>query len=278
MRLELATGPVSWGVDFAGAPGNPPWRSVLDGVAAAGFTRTELGPLGYLPPAADAALAARGVRITGGFVFASLDDWETPALARRVCERVAALGGRVVVLIDGVDRVRERTAGDSARAPRLDRPARESLGAAIEALAELARDHGLRPVVHPHAGSRIEFADEIAAAAERCELCLDTGHLAYAGLDPVAVYDEFAERVPYLHLKDADPARRAGGFWSSVAAGVFRPLGDGCVDLPALAARLDAHGYEGVAVIEQDRVPGGNPVADLRRSRAYVEEALACRA
>jgi inosose dehydratase len=280
VRLDLATGPVSWGVDFAGAPGNPPWREVVDGIAAAGLRRMELGPLGYLPATAAEALAARGIAITAGFVFEpfAFEPDRTLAMARAVSARVAALGGSFLVLIDAVHPGRARTAGDSAAAQRLGPRDRARLLSTLDAAAELGRAHGLRPVVHPHAGSAIEFADEIEAIAARHELCLDTGHLAYAGLDPAATYEHYADRVPYLHLKDVDPARCRGGFWASVADGAFRPLGDGAVDLAALLERLDAHGFEGVAVIEQDRVPGGDPVADLRRGIHHVEEALACRA
>jgi inosose dehydratase len=282
VRLELATGPVSWGVDFAGAPGNPPWLEVVDGIAAAGLRWTELGPLGYLPGDAGDALAARGIGVTAGFVFEPLADRSarerTLAVADAVSTRVAALGGAFLVLIDAVSPERARTAGDADAAERLTPRARAELLTTLGAAAAVAAAHGLRSVVHPHAGSSIEFGDEIEAVAEHFELCLDTGHLAYAGLDPAATYERYAERVPYLHLKDLDPARRRGDFWASVAAGAFRPLGEGAVDLPALLERLGAHCYEGFAVIEQDRRAGGDPVGDLRRGRAYAQEAIACRA
>jgi inosose dehydratase len=280
VRLELATGPVSWGVDFAGAVGNPPWRTVLDGVVAAGLRRMELGPLGYLPATAAEGLAERELAITAGFVFEpfAFAPGRALAMARAVSARVAALGGTFLVLIDAVHPGRARTAGDTAAAERLAARDRARLLATLDEAAAIARAHGLRPVVHPHAGSAIEFADEIEAVAARQDLCHDTGPLAYAGLDPAAVYERYADRVPYLHLKDVDPGRCRGGFWPSVAAGAFRPLGDGAVDLPALLDRLDAHGFDGIAVIEQDRAPGGDPVADLRRSVAHVEEAVACRA
>jgi inosose dehydratase len=271
---------VSWGVDFAGARGNPPWREVVDGVAAAGLRRMELGPLGYLPASAAETLSARGISITAGFVFEAFAFAPDRALAvaRAVSARVAALGGTFLVLIDAVHPPRARTAGDSEAAERLGARERARLLTTLDAAAELARAHGLRPVVHPHAGSAIEFADEIEPVAARHELCLDTGHLAYAGLDPAETFARYAGRVPYLHLKDVDRARCRGGFWESIAAGAFRPLGDGTVDLPALLARLDRAGFEGIAVIEQDRAPGGDPVADLRRSIAHVEQAIACRA
>ena len=55
--------------------------------------------------------------------------------------------------------------------------------ALIEAVAGVAAGHGLVPVVHPHAGSRIEFEDEIERVLEdtTAGLCIDTAHLAYAG-------------------------------------------------------------------------------------------------
>jgi inosose dehydratase len=83
----------------------------------------------------------------------------------------------------------------------------------------------------------------------------------------VAIYDRWAERIPYLHLKDLEPARLRADFWASIAAGAFRPLGEGAVDLAALGGALAEHGYDGWATIEQDRVRGGGtPLADLRRS------------
>ena len=122
--LELGTGPVSWGVDFADAPGNPPWREVVDGIAAAGYRWTELGPLGYLPHDVAPALHERAIGVSAGFVFEPLHDAQRRpgvlSAARAVARRVAALGGRFLVVIDAVDPVRARTAGRSGRG----RPAR----------------------------------------------------------------------------------------------------------------------------------------------------------
>jgi inosose dehydratase len=33
-------------------------------------------------------------------------------------------------------------------------------------------------------------------------LCLDTGHLAFGGADPVDVAETYAARITHLHLKD----------------------------------------------------------------------------
>jgi inosose dehydratase len=273
--LELGSGPVSFGVDFADAPENPSWTTVLDGIAAAGYRWTELGPIGYLPTDLAPELQARGLGLTAGFVFEPLHDpgqrVAATAVARAVAERVARLGGRFLVVIDAVSNERAATAGRSGAARRLDADGRAALRSVVDEIAAIAVGFGLRPVVHPHAGTHIEFEDEVEPLLESVELCLDTGHWLYAGDDPVRAYERWADRIPYLHLKDLDSARRDGDFWGSVRAGAFRPLGDGELDVAALLAALRRARFAGWAIVEQDRVPGGDPVADLIASRRYLE-------
>jgi inosose dehydratase len=277
--MRLAAGPVSWGVDFADDPANPPWADVLDGIRAAGYPGVELGPVGYMPTDSRVLadeLAARGLEPVGTFVFEPLHDPQQlpriAAVAHRAAALVAAVGGRHLLGIDAVTPERARTAGRPDAAPRLDGAGRHALAKAIGLLDRIASDAGLEFALHPHAGTYVEFGDEIAWAAQHAALCLDTGHLAYAGLDPAAEIARYAGRLPLLHLKDVDPAVLSRGldFWSAVAAGVFCPLGTGAVDLDAVVAVAPA----GWATVEQDRRGAdGDPVADLRASRAALERA-----
>jgi inosose dehydratase len=285
--MRLAGAPVSWGIDFADAPGNPPWRDVLDGIAATGLRGLELGPVGYLPEAPDvlaAELGARGLEAVGSFVFEPLHDPAQRdavlATARRACAWIAAAGGSVLVIVDRVSPARAATAGRPEATERLT-PARwRAFRHCVEAVAAIARAAGLDPLIHPHAGTYLEAADEIEAmlAATRLGLCLDTGHLAYAGLDPV----RWAARpdVRHVHLKDldGDVLARGHGFWDAVAAGVFCPVGAGVVDFAGVLDALDGAGYRGWATIEQDRVAGGgDPPADVRRSVAQLAPMLRSR-
>jgi inosose dehydratase len=264
VRLRLASAPVSWGVDFADDPANPPWTLVLDGIAAAGYRWTELGPAGYLPAPAGPELRRRGLAATGGFVFTALDEPAAVVEAERAGAAVRAAGGRFLVMVDAV-----------ADGPR----PRGRLLAGIREVADVARRHGLRPLVHPHAATRIEGAEQIRAAMELADLCLDTGHLLYAGIDPVELLRAAPARIPYLHLKDLDPTRVRGDFEASVRAGAFVPLGTGALDLDALFDALDEVGFDGWVVVEQDRRAGaGDPIEDARRSRREVERRLAARA
>jgi inosose dehydratase len=288
-ELVLATGPVSWGVDFADAPGNPPWARVLDDTARSGLGALELGPIGYLPEDPEAlrdALASRELRAVGSFVF---DDLHDPAArdsilesARRACRAIAAAGGRVLVIIDRPGPERAGTAGRGDVARRASVKEWNGILAMVEEIAAIASEHGLVPAVHPHAGGFIEFEDEIERflGDSSLGLCLDTGHSAYAGLDAADALRRYGRRLVHLHLKDIDSQalarvqREQLDFWQAVAAGVFCPLGDGVVNLRAVADALTAVGYHGFATIEQDRVPGsGSPLQDLRECLAALQAA-----
>ena len=285
--LKLATSPTSWGVDVADAPGNPVWEKVLDEIAGSGVDALELGPVGYLPEDPGRLreeLFGRGLTAVGSFVF---DDLHDPACrerilvdTRRACDAIAAVQGEILVLIDRPGPGRVETVGRSDDAPRMDDDGWASMMAFVDEIAALAEDAGLRPVFHPHAGSWIEFNDEIDRLLDdsRIELCLDTGHAAIAGIRVGQAIDAWGDRIGYLHLKDVDPAvlkrvrEERLDFWQAVSARVFCPLGDGAVELSIGCERLKRIRYAGYATIEQDMRPdGGNAVADLRRSIAALE-------
>jgi inosose dehydratase len=122
--------------------------------------------------------------------------------------------------------------------------------------------------VHPHAGSYIEFEDEIdrILADTDLGLCLDTGHALYAGADPAELLLRNAARLQHVHLKDVSPTPPPPNFWDAIEAGVFCPVGEGRLDLESVRDALA--GYDGYATVEQDRRPGspGTPAEDLRLS------------
>jgi inosose dehydratase len=89
--------------------------------------------------------------------------------------------------------------------------------------------------------------------------------------------------VAHVHLKDLDERLsemvRSGDlpFRQAVIDGLFLPLGEGGVDIRGFVAALEADGYEGWYVIEQDVVltsepdPGAGPLIAAERSFAFLE-------
>ncbi|MCZ0961022.1 TIM barrel protein [Paracoccus benzoatiresistens] len=302
MTITITTAPCCWGVDDITNLNLPDWRQVLDEAAAAGYGGLELGPCGYMPLDAgtvSAELRRRDLYVVAGTIFDNLVD---PAnrkglehQTRQICAVIAALpkpplapGQRFpapyLTVMDWGHEARDYAAGHSDRAARLDDAAWRGMVANIRAIARIARDHGVRAVIHPHAGGHIEFADEIARitrdiSAAEAGLCLDTGHTFYAGMDPVAVLEAYWDRLDYIHFKDIDAARysavmaRRIRFFDACAEGVMCPIGDGCIDYPAIKALLNRRGYAGFITVEQERDPlnAGGSLADLRKSRRYLE-------
>jgi inosose dehydratase len=289
LTIKLASSPCSWGIDFADAPTNPPWRHVLDEISQAGVPATELGPVGYLPEDPDvlaALLAERNLESAGSFLF---DDFHDPtaqdrlvSLIHRTSAWVAASGGTIISLIDKPDDTRVATAGRSDAAPRLDDRRWAAFIEQFEAVADVARSYGVHPVVHPHVGGYLEFEDEIERLVvdSSLDLCLDTGHLAYAGMNPSRMLERHAARLAHVHFKDVrrDVLARVQAehltFWDAIAADVFCPVGEGVVDVADVIDTLHRIGYDGFATIEQDRVPGtGAALDEVRRSVAVLERA-----
>lgn len=271
-RWPIATAPGTWGIEPPPLPDYPRWERVLDEIAQAGFDGSELGPYGYLPTdvaALRAALEARNLGMPGCFVmepFEQRGEWERiEAMAERTCALAAGAGAKVLIAIDGLTPERSATAGRSDAARRLDAGEWETLVEGVRRTAEIAAKHGMRVAFHPHAGTYVEFLDEIdliveALAEDGHGLCVDTGHSVYAGVDPVALVERHPSKVAHVHLKDLHADRLAAvtaaekTFEQGVADGVFCALGAGTVDLDGFGKALRAVGYEGWCTFEQDRV------------------------
>ena len=274
MSIAIANAPVSWGVEVPDAASNPPWRTVLDETSGAGYSGTELGPVGYIPEDVsllEENLQTRGLRLIGSVLFRPFHDetaWDELLDAlHRTCRMLQPFGAKHLVFIDSVTPERTPYAGNPDVAPRLQLRQMDAMHERIRTAARIAREHyGLSPSLHAHAGGYIEFEDELEHALDALDedlvkICLDTGHSLYSGFDPVALFRRYSARVDYIHLKDIDEAvlRRSVaeriGFYEACARGVFCNLGHGAMDFGALKDALQEAGYDGWATIEQDRGP-----------------------
>lgn len=279
---QIATAPISWGVsEVPGWGYQLPAARVLAEMRALGFRATEAGPDDFLP--ADGLELAETLRATeltlvGGFTPLVLHDpagtWRS-VLDAAIARFAAAEASTVVIAADtgqaGYDTRPELGADDWAR-----------LLAALDEAVKRCHDAGLAGSLHPHVGTVVERPDEIARVAEGCAVpfCLDTGHVLVGGGDPVTLARDLADRINHVHFKDVDAALagriRSGEitFSDAVRAGVFRPLGDGDVDIPAIVSAL--HDYTGWYVLEQDitlsAAPPDNagPMLDVARSKDYL--------
>ena len=250
-----------------------------------GLVATELGPDGYLPTDSDELsdfLKGFGLEVIGGFVPALLyredrvDDQLT--YVRRASQQLAAAGSQTLVLgpsshFDGYDTSVEMSEDEW-----------KSFLSNLARLEDIVGEQGLTTALHPHWGMAIEKRHHIERLLESSDvgLCLDTGHAYLGGTDPVDFAQLAGTRVRHVHLKDVDPEAadrvRSGQtlFRDAVIDGMFVRLGAGAVDIAGTIERLEASGFDGWYVLEQDTslraepAPGAGPMADALASVSYL--------
>ena len=289
MDVKIGSAPDSWGVWFPSDDKQIPWQRCLDEIAEAGYEWTELGPYGYLPT--DRAtlqneLSKRGLRASGTFAMGHLeDDAAWPGLEKQVLgagESLAYLGAEYMILID--DTYTNLWTGEATAPGKLDDEAWKRLVDRIHYVVDLVRERfGLQVVFHPHAETHVEYEDQIERLLsqtdpERVVLCLDTGHHAYRGGDPIAFLRRHHRRIPYLHLKSVRPdlqrkvAEENIPFAHAVGMDLFCEPSRGVVDFPALCRVLQQIDYSGYAIVEQDMYPApfDKPLPIARRTREYL--------
>jgi sugar phosphate isomerase/epimerase len=87
---------------------------------------------------------------------------------------------------------------------------------------------------------------------------IDVYWAAYAGFDPIGLLQEFAGRVPLIHLKDMTAAPER----------TFAEVGYGTMNIPAILATADAIGAEWI-IVEQDKSTR-DALESVRMSREYL--------
>jgi inosose dehydratase len=288
-NLQLGTAPDSWGVWFPDDPQQTPWHRFLDEAAAAGYTAVELGPFGYLPTSPEQLrdeLGRRGLTLTGATAGTHLHRGaDSLAEALTECRQVAALLAAMDAphLITLPAMYTDLHTGELLEPAELTAEQWTSLGDGHSELGRvLQEEYGVRQEFHPHADAHVDTEDRITRFLEgtnpaTVSLCLDTGHVAYAGGDNRAVVAAHPDRIGYVHLKSVDPdvlARvRAEGmsFAQAVEHGAMVEPDQGEPDMPPLLADLNALGVPLMAVVEHDMypAPADKPLPIATRTRRY---------
>ena len=284
---RLAAGPISWGVcEVPGWGIQLPPERVLAEMHALGVVATESGPDGYLGydlAAARDLLDRNDLTLVGGFLPIVLHEpavlEESLARVHRASALFADLGATVLCSAAVVD-------DDWSARIDLSDAQWDHLLEALPIVSEAAAEHGVMHVLHPHWRTVVEQDEDVQRVLRESDagICLDTGHLALGVSNPVAIAREFADRVGHVHLKDVDEAvaarLRAGELelMAAVQAGLFQPLGAGDVAVGEVVGVLEASGYSGWYVLEQDTaiidtIPpsGQGPIDDVRRSVEFLQ-------
>ena len=146
----------------------------------------------------------------------------------------------------------------------------------------LLDEFGVRQMFHPHADAHVDDDVRTTRFLELTNpttvwLCLDTGHIAYAGGDNQAIIARHPDRIGYIHLKSIDPTVLATvraesmSFAQAVQAGAMVEPNRGEPEMPPLLAELNALGAPLTAIVEHDLypTPPDVPLPIATRTRQY---------
>ena len=294
--IKIANAPCSWGaLEFELEGKSLGYQQVLSEMVETGYAGTELGDWGFMPstPAElKKELDEKKLQLLGAFVPVALAKEEAHAAGIDLALKTAGLmydagyKNAFIVLADENGSVEERTknAGRITPGMGLTENQWKTFAEGAEKVAQaVKRVYGMRTVFHHHCAGYVETPEEVAKLMELTNpellgLCLDMGHYAFGGGNPVEALKKYYNRIWHVHFKDFDPkvgqAARENNYdyFKPVAEGVFCELGNGNVDFKSIVAILNENGYEGWIVVEQDVLPGmGNPKVCAKRNREFIQ-------
>ena len=297
--IKIGNAPCSWGAlefDLEEKSEEIGFEQVLNEIRDTGYVGTELGDWGYMPTSPmqlNTEIKERGLELLGAFVPVALADKSTHNGGIQAALKVAELMHRAgyknafIVLADDNGTVLSRTQNAGRITPELGLTDAQwkVYAQGVNDIAKAVKDaFGLRTVFHHHCAGYVETPQEVATLMQLTEptlvgLCLDMGHYAFGGGDPLKALELYFGRIWHVHYKDFDKKIAAdskavnGDYFDAIKRGVFCELGKGTVDFKAITNLLNKLKYADWIVVEQDILPGmGNPKVCAQNNRDYLKK------
>ena len=289
-KVKLAIAPIGWTNDDMPDLGKEnTFEQCVSEMALAGFKGSEIGNKYPQDTAVlKHKLDVRGLCICNAW-FSSLftsEPYEVTIrnfIAHR--DRLHALGAKVIGASEQGNSIQGKDINIFGSQKPVYTPEQWALIAkGYNEMGALAQEKGMTLTCHHHMGTGVQTAEEIdtfmsVVDPEKVFLLFDSGHLTFAGIDPLPVLKKYIHRIRHVHLKDVrlavrDQAQREGwSFLTAVRNGVFTVPGDGDVDFGPIFKTLEEAGYEGWVVVEAEQDPAkANPFEYAVKARKYIRE------
>lgn len=291
LDIKLGAQPIIWSNDdFHDLGGDTPLEKCLAEMLEAGYAGTELG---HKFPKDPKALK----KILGKYDLQLVTGWHSTYLATNPLKRetedfrthlkfLKDMGSPVVITAECSFRTyndpKQRLNWEGREAQNLSASDLDKVFKGLDEFAKIAQDEGLTLVYHHHMGTVIQSLKEIDRLMENTnDVCLlgDTGHLAFAGEDPLLVFKKYKKRLNHVHLKNIRPevVKKARdecySFDRAVREGVFTVPGDGGINYYPLFEVLRDLKYSGWMVVEAEQDPKkANPLEYALKARDYIRK------
>ncbi len=289
-KVYLGITPTGWtNDDMPGLGDDIPFEQCVSEMALAGFEGCSVGhKYPKDPEVLKRELGLRGLRVSEPwastlFTVAEMED-RTVEGFRRQMAFIKEMGGTDVVVAELGHAVHQQPVYVLANKPIFSD---EQWGRMVEGLNRLGRmaaEEDMRLCYHHHMGTGVQTRAEVDRLMndtdpEVVHLLFDTGHLYWAGDDPLDMARAYADRIKHVHLKDIRKdvldhcMERKMSFLESVIEGAFTVPGDGVIDFEPIFRTLADAGYEGWLIVEAEQDPHkANPLEYAKKARAYLRQ------
>ncbi|SLN52179.1 myo-inosose-2 dehydratase [Roseisalinus antarcticus] len=258
-------------------------------MALAGFQGCSIG---HKFPKDEAVLKAeldrRGLRVSEPWAstFFTVQDMAERTVAdfRKTMAFIKRMGGTTVVVAELGGAVHQQSVPPIANKPVFSDDQWAALVTGLDTLGRIAAEDGMTLCYHHHMGTGVMTRAETDRLMHETDeqfvhLLLDTGHLYWAGDDPLEMAQAYASRIRHVHLKDIrhDVMERCNAthlsFLESVMEGVFTVPGDGAIDFAPIFQTLSSAGFKGWLMVEAEQdAAKANPLDYARKARAYIRD------
>jgi len=135
------------------------------------------------------------------------------------------------------------------------------IGQTLNRVGGRCLEFGVLACFHPHMGSVVENREQTrrlfdATDPQRIFFCLDTGHIAKGGADPVEVTRTYLDRLRFVHVKDMRDNQ-------------FVEMGRGTIDHDSIFAMLRKIDYDGWILPEIPVSPATEPTPKQNATISY---------
>ncbi len=269
-KIKIGVNPLTWSNDDLPAlGGETPLQQCLAEGKQAGFAGFELGQkFPRDPEVLSPVLQEQQLELVSGWFSGMILDHSVEHEIERLqahLHLLRSLGCESVVYCDITGSIQGQQDTPLSQRPRLHAAQWQTFTDKLSQVADYVSSQGMKLAYHHHMGTIVESSADVdklmELTSDSVHLLLDTGHMQYAGGDPVAMIRKYGHRICHVHCKDirADIAQhtlnRDRSFIQGVLDGVFTIPGDGYIDFLPIFKELKTQGYAGWLVVEAEQDP-----------------------
>ena len=285
--VRFGIAPINWSNDdMTELGGHYTLDTMLSEMSAAGYVGTEIG--NKFPKDSfgiKKALTNFNLELASSwhstFFLSNNIDYELEKIKHKSIMLLEA-GAKIINLAECTASIHSKINAPLSLKPVCDEKNWKILTESLNQAGKICNEEGVSMAFHHHMGTYIQSKNELNRLLSDTDpklvnLCADTGHLYFAGIDPINFFKENMNRIKHIHFKDlrSNIFNKINfdetSFLNAVLEGVFTVPGDGCIDFNSISKVIIESDYNGWVIVEAEQNPDiANPFEYARKSKQYL--------